>query len=47
MIKELQIGQEIAAGVPIMWEPNKTIKIALKSGNFGQEDFFSRALKML
>ena len=46
-IEELQIGQEIAAGVPIMWEPNKSIKIALKSGNFGQEDFFSRALKML
>jgi len=46
-IEELQIGQEISAGVPIMWEPNKSIKIALKSGNFGQEDFFSRALKML
>ena len=46
-LEELQIGQEISAGVPTMWEPNKSIKIALKSGNFGQEDFFSRALKML
>ena len=46
-IEELQIGKEISAGVPTMWEPNKSIKIALKSGNFGQVDFFSRALKLL
>ena len=47
MIKELQIGEEISAGVPVMWEPEKNIKITLKSGNFGQKDFFSRALKKL
>ena len=46
-IKELQIGEEISAGVPTMWDPNRSIKIALKSGNFGQKDFFSRALKLL
>ena len=46
-IEELQIGQEISAGVPTMWEPKRLIKIALKSGNFGQKDFFSRALKLL
>ena len=27
--------------------PEKNIKITLKSGNFGQKDFFSRALKKL
>jgi uncharacterized protein YgbK (DUF1537 family) len=46
-IKELQIGEEISAGVPTMWDPNRSVKIALKSGNFGQKDFFSRALKLL
>ena len=45
--EELQIGEEISAGVPMMWEPEKNIKITLKSGNFGQKDFFSRALKKL
>ena len=47
MIKELQNGEEISAGVPVIWEPEKNIKIPLKSGNFGQKDFFSRALKKL
>ena len=47
-IRQLSIGPEIAPGVP--WtksldEPK--MALALKSGNFGQDDFFARALGML
>lgn len=47
-IRELRIGPEIAPGVP--WtetsgEPG--IALALKSGNFGAEDFFVKALEIL
>lgn len=41
------IGECVASGVPIMVPaeyPN--LRLVLKSGNFGQEDFFIRALKM-
>lgn len=39
------IGKSIAPGVPIMMPTqNKTIQLVLKSGNFGQKDFFARAL---
>ena len=38
----------IIKGVPALWSPNsnggKPISVTLKSGNFGQSDFFSRAL---
>lgn len=47
-IKGLAIGPEIAPGVP--WTVStggKPLRLALKSGNFGQTDFFSRALDML
>ena len=41
------IGEDIASGVPIMIPiQNSSIRLVLKSGNFGQEDFFIRALKM-
>jgi uncharacterized protein YgbK (DUF1537 family) len=41
------IGPSVAPGVPIMTPVNKTdVRIVLKSGNFGQEDFFFRALDM-
>ena len=47
-VEELKIGKEISPGVPALWSPksfgNKSISITLKSGNFGQQDFFSRAL---
>ena len=47
-VEELKIGKEISPGVPALWSPNsnggKPISITLKSGNFGQSDFFSRAL---
>lgn len=39
------IGESIAPGVPIMIpSENRGIRLVLKSGNFGQEDFFQRAL---
>lgn len=47
-IRELRIGPEIAPGVP--WTETSDdpgIALALKSGNFGAEDFFVRALEML
>lgn len=43
----LKIGPEIAPGVPWTETMNKPrIALALKSGNFGGKDFFSRALAM-
>jgi len=47
-VKALQIGPEIAPGVP--WTrvvDGPDIVLALKSGNFGQEDFFLRAWDLL
>ncbi len=47
-IKALQIGPQIDPGVPwtmSMGEPK--IALALKSGNFGNEDFFLKALKCI
>jgi len=47
-VEELKIGKEISPGIPALWSPNsngnKPISVTLKSGNFGQSDFFSRAL---
>jgi uncharacterized protein YgbK (DUF1537 family) len=45
----LSVGREIAPGVPWCFAARKgeTYAIALKSGNFGTEDFFTRALAML
>ncbi len=41
------IGESIAPGVPIMMPVNSQhMRLVLKSGNFGQKDFFSRALDM-
>lgn len=43
---EYRIGGSIAPGVPIMTpEKNPALRLVLKSGNFGQEDFFCRALE--
>lgn len=48
-VTRLDIGTEIAPGVP--WCFARTgghdVAITLKSGNFGADDFFSRALKVL
>ncbi len=46
-VKGLLIGPEIAPGVP--WTSkldDPSLKLALKSGNFGGPDFFDRALEM-
>ncbi len=41
------IGQSIASGVPVMSPTeNEDLRIVLKSGNFGDEDFFVKALNM-
>ena len=41
------IGESVAPGVPIMVPAKEPgIRLILKSGNFGQEDFFGRALSM-
>ena len=41
------IGESIAPGVPVLIPlHNQNIRMALKSGNFGQDDFFSRAFDM-
>jgi uncharacterized protein YgbK (DUF1537 family) len=47
-VRALRIGPEIAPGVPwteSLGEPR--LALALKSGNFGGEDFFHTALEML
>lgn len=41
------IGRSVAPGVPVMIPvENPGMRLVLKSGNFGQEDFFERALHM-
>lgn len=41
------ISDSVAPGVPIMIPTaNRGVRLVLKSGNFGQEDFFERALRM-
>ncbi|WP_024347913.1 3-oxo-tetronate kinase [Lacrimispora indolis] len=41
------IGESVAPGVPVMVPAEKpNVRLILKSGNFGQEDFFGRALTM-
>ena len=43
-----KIGRSIAPGVPIMIPlENESMRLVLKSGNFGQADFFQRALNIL
>lgn len=41
------MGESVAPGVPVMVPVERPdIRLILKSGNFGQEDFFGRALEM-
>lgn len=41
------IGQSIAPGVPVLTPlHNKNIRVVMKSGNFGQDDFFDRAFNI-
>ncbi|HUW79423.1 MAG TPA: 3-oxo-tetronate kinase [Acidocella sp.] len=49
-ISAFQLGPEIAPGVPLLrslGRQNTGMLLALKSGNFGGEDFFMRALAMM
>ncbi|MCI5039310.1 MAG: hypothetical protein MRY81_06470, partial [Donghicola eburneus] len=48
-VTRLDIGQEIAPGVPWTYTESEGEKIALtlKSGNFGKEEFFADALSVL
>lgn len=43
----LAIGPEIAPGVPALKATDRPLWLALKSGNFGDADFFARALAVL
>ncbi len=46
-IRQMTIGREIAPGVPWVYctSGGHTLALALKSGNFGEADFFTRALQ--
>lgn len=42
------IGESVAPGVPVMIpRKRKSMRLVLKSGNFGQEDFFLEALRLI
>ncbi|MCA0942086.1 four-carbon acid sugar kinase family protein [Salipiger pacificus] len=43
----LRIGPEIAPGVPAVMAEDRDLALALKSGNFGDVDFFAEALAVL
>lgn len=46
-IDQMQIGQQIDPGIPWCYAHRAGLHIALKSGNFGQDDFFIRAFEEL
>ena len=46
-IKTLRIGPQIDPGVPWCHAAERSLHLALKSGNFGAVDFFSRAFTLL
>tara|TARA_R110002020_G_scaffold170229_4_gene359701 strand:- start:23942 stop:25171 length:1230 start_codon:yes stop_codon:yes gene_type:complete len=45
--KGLAVGSRIAPGVPALRVDHRALAVALKSGNFGDEDFFALAISML
>ena len=46
-VEAMEIGPEIAAGVPALKVENSDLALVLKSGNFGDENFFETALSTL
>lgn len=46
-VRQLAIGAEIDPGVPALRGVDVPVGMALKSGNFGAEDFFSKALRQV
>jgi len=45
--RALEIGHRAAAGVPIVKVKHQNLALALKSGNFGEVDFFQTALALM
>lgn len=45
--KQLQVGPRLAAGVPTLRVDQRNLALALKSGNFGETDFFVNALSRM
>jgi uncharacterized protein YgbK (DUF1537 family) len=43
----VRIGPEVDPGVPLLYAQDRPLALALKSGNFGGPDFFSKALAMM
>lgn len=46
-VEAMEIGPEIAPGVPALRDSNRELVFALKSGNFGEDTFFEDAQKIL
>lgn len=46
-VKAMEIGPEIDPGVPALKLADRPLALALKSGNFGAEDFFQKAARVL
>ncbi len=46
-VEALRIGVQIDPGVPWCFAPTQRVHLALKSGNFGGTDFFTRAFTVL
>jgi uncharacterized protein YgbK (DUF1537 family) len=46
-VESLHIGPEIAPGVPALRDTDRDLVLALKSGNFGDPDFFETAMQIL
>ena len=47
MVKGFYIGPQIAPGVPWVRTLDRSLSLALKSGNFGDEAFFAKALSFI
>lgn len=46
-VKSVHIGPSVAPGVPVMQDTASQLRLVLKSGNFGQDDFFEQAINAL
>jgi 3-dehydrotetronate 4-kinase len=49
-VRQMQIGAQIDPGVPwchALTAAGQPVHLALKSGNFGADDFFTRAFAVL
>ncbi|MGL4976039.1 MAG: 3-oxo-tetronate kinase [Bosea sp. (in: a-proteobacteria)] len=46
-LNALAIGPEIDPGVPVLMAKGGKLKLALKSGNFGADDFYEKAARMM